>query len=37
MAGFQRAKATRIVAAVFITFGGAVLFDIGALVYAATH
>jgi hypothetical protein len=37
MAGFQRAKATRIVAAVFITFGGAALFDIGALVYAATQ
>jgi hypothetical protein len=37
MARFQRAKATRIVAAVFITFGGAALFDIGALVYAATH
>jgi hypothetical protein len=37
MAGFQRAKATRIIAAVYITFGGAALFDIGALVYAATH
>jgi hypothetical protein len=37
MASLQRAQATRIVAAVFITFGGAALFDIGALVYAATH
>ena len=33
----QRAQATRITAAVFMTFGGAALFDIGALVYAATH
>jgi hypothetical protein len=37
MARFQRAKVTRIVVAVFITFGGAALVDIGALVYAATH
>ena len=37
MVGLVRAKATRIGAAVFITFGGAALFDIGALVYAATH
>jgi hypothetical protein len=37
MAGLVRAKATRVGAAVFITFGGAALFDIGALVYAAIH
>ena len=37
MARSQRVKPTRIVVAVFITFGGAVLFDIGALVDAATH
>ena len=38
MARFQRSrsKAQRI-AAVIIIFGGAALFDIGALVYAATH
>lgn len=37
MARLQRAKATRVGVAVIITFGGAALFDIGALVYAATH
>lgn len=37
MTRLQRAQATRITAAVFITFGGAALFDIGALVYAATQ
>jgi hypothetical protein len=36
-ARMQRAQATRITVTVFITFGGAALFDIGALVYAATH
>ena len=36
-ARLQRAKVKRVSAAVFITFGGAALFDIGALVYAATH
>jgi hypothetical protein len=37
MTRLQRAQATRITAAVFITFGGVALFDIGALVYAATQ
>jgi hypothetical protein len=37
MTRLQRAQATRITAAAFIAFGGAALFDIGALVYAATH
>ena len=37
MTRLQRAQATRITAAAFIAFGGAALFDIGALVYAATQ
>jgi hypothetical protein len=37
IARIQRARATRIVAAVYITFGGAALLDIGALIYAATR
>jgi hypothetical protein len=37
MARSQRVNPARIAVAVLITFGGAALFDIGALVYAATH
>ena len=37
MTRLQRPQAPRITAAAFIAFGGAALFDIGALVYAATH
>jgi hypothetical protein len=37
MTRLQRAQATRITAVGFIAFGGAALFDIGALLYAATH
>ena len=37
MTRLQRAQATRITATAFIAFGGAALFDIGALVYAATN